>query len=337
MEKVHVFVGLDYHSKSIQVCAVDPSGRVLLNRKCGNSVAEVTELVAPLGEVRRAAVESCCGAADLAEALIRDAGWNISLAHPGYVSRMKANPDKTDYSDARMLAELCRVGFLPPVWLAPAAVRDLRSLVRYRCQQVDRQRQAKVRVLSLLREHRIPEPPLGRWCVAYMQWLKDEPLITGHARWIIDRHLRTLTAAKTELRAVEKRLKETTADDALVNKLLAIVGVGPVTAWTMRAMIGRFDRFSSGKQLARFCALTPRNSSSGERVADAGLVKAGDPSLKTVLIQAAHRLQRHDRRWAELAGQLRGRGKPAGVATAAVANRWVRWMWHQLKEVPMAA
>lgn len=41
MENVPVFVGLDYHSKSVQVCVVDTEGRVLVNRKCGNSVLEI--------------------------------------------------------------------------------------------------------------------------------------------------------------------------------------------------------------------------------------------------------------------------------------------------------
>ncbi|MBY0308773.1 MAG: IS110 family transposase, partial [Phycisphaerales bacterium] len=70
----------------------------------------------------------------------------------------------------------------------------------------------------------------------------------------------------------------------------------PVTAWTMRALIGRFDGFSTGKQLARFCAVTPRNASSGHRVADSGMVKAGDPQLKSVLIEAAQRLRCYDPR-----------------------------------------
>jgi hypothetical protein len=59
----------------------------------------------------------------LAEELVSRAGWSVDLAHPGYVARMKANPDKTGYSDARMLADLERVGYLPKVWLAPAEVR----------------------------------------------------------------------------------------------------------------------------------------------------------------------------------------------------------------------
>ena len=57
----------------------------------------------------------------------------------------------------------------------------------------------------------------------------------------------------------------------------------------LRAEIGRFDRFDTGKQLSRFCGVTPRNASSGNRQADAGLIKA------------------------------------------AIANRWVRWLHHELR------
>src|SRR6188768_2656794 len=140
METLPVYVGLDYHRSSIQVCVLDAAGRVLTNKRCGNSVAELLGLVPGDARVERAAIESCCGSADLAEHLRAEPGWPVTLAHPGYVRRMKLNPDKSDYSDARMLAELSRAGFIPPVWLAPASDRDLRLLVRLRADLVQRVR-----------------------------------------------------------------------------------------------------------------------------------------------------------------------------------------------------
>lgn len=74
MEIVPVYVGLDYHRKSVQVCVVDGAGRVLSNRKCGNSIAEIVGRVAQCCRAERVAVESCCGAADLAEHLHDGAG-----------------------------------------------------------------------------------------------------------------------------------------------------------------------------------------------------------------------------------------------------------------------
>jgi transposase len=103
---------------------------------------------------------------------------------------------------------------------------------------------------------------------------------------------------------------------------------------TIRAEIGRFDRFRTGKQLARFCGLSPRNASSGQRQADAGLIKAGNPQLRATLIEAAHRLKRYDPHWRQRGEQWRQRGKPGSVVAAAIANRWVRWLHHVMQ--PMA-
>ena len=187
MENVAVFVGLDYHSKSVQVCVVDAAGAVLVNRGCGNSVAEIGAAVGQGRTVQRAAVESCCGAADLADGLIADLKWPLSLAHPGYVQRMKHNPDKTDYADARMLAELSRAGLIPPVWLAPQSVRELRLLIRLRADLVGQLRASKVRILAVLRQQRIPDPPCTRWCKRWLAWLAGgECALSRQARFAVE-------------------------------------------------------------------------------------------------------------------------------------------------------
>ena len=129
----------------------------------------------------------------------------------------------------------------------------------------------------------------------------------------------------------ERRLIAVTADDPVVGHMMSFKGVGLITAATIRAEVGRFDRFTTGKQLARFCGLSPRNASSGQRQADAGLIQAGNPQLRATIIEAAHRLIRCDPRWTELAVRLRESGKPTCVLVAAVANRWIRWLFHQVE------
>jgi transposase len=334
MEKIPVYVGLDYHQHSIQVCIVDRAGKVLRNRSVGNSLLEVTDVAAECGEVAGATVEACCGSADLAERLEQEARWPVVLAHPGYVSRMKHNPDKTDLADARVLAELCRTGFVPRVWLAPRPLREMRSLVRYRQQMVQMRRAAKVRMLAVLREHRVALPKsLRRWGKGFMAWLEalGAPQIGEGPRWILDRHLRWMHAAVAEVAQIDDRLTRLTANDPVVQRLLTFKGFGPVTAWTMRAEVGWFDRFKNGKQLARYCGLSPCNASSGEKMADAGLIRAGNGPLKAVLVEAAHRLIRYVPRWRDLAAKLRARGKPGSVIAAAVANRFVRGLHHEMK------
>src|SRR5262249_13322736 len=145
-------------------------------------------------------------------------------------------------------------------------------------------------------------------------------------RWIVSRLLAQIEALKAEIRVVEKRLESLTAKDEITQKLLEFDGVGLVTAVTLRAEIGHFQRFRSGKQLARFTGTTPWNASSGQRQADAGLIKASNPELRRVVIQAAHRLINWDDRWSAFEQRLKRRGKPRCVIVVAVANRWMRWL-----------
>jgi transposase len=334
MGTVEVFVGLDYHDGSVHVCVLDRQGRALANRACANDCGAIAALVGRHGERVQAAIESCAGAANLAEELVSQAGWSVDLAHPGFVARMKQNPDKSDCQDAHLLADLERVGYLPRVWLAPEPVRELRQLVRYRQQLAERRRNAKLRIRAVLREQRCPGPAgVNPWTRAWCQWLTQTAPLSVQARWVVERHLRELGRLAEDIREAEERLQQVTAADLEVKRLLAQRGIGPVTAWTLRAEIGRFDRFRTGKQLARFCGLSPRNASSGQRQADAGLIRAANPQLRAVLIEAAHRLGRLDPRWQALARRLRAAGKPGSVTAAAVANRWVRWLFHQMRPV----
>jgi len=336
MSNVTVHVGLDYHKGSIQVCVMDSDGKILVNKSCPNRVDRLVELVARHGGDVRAGIEACPGAADLADELAAGHGWSISLAHPGYVARMKQTPDKTDWADDRVIADLVRVNYLPKVWLAPEDVRQLRTLTRHRRQLAEQRRDAKLRASALLRDARVVEPGVRRWGKAWLAWLAAREGLGSEGRWVADRLVAEVARLEASIAEVEARLAEVTADDKVVAELLALSGVGPVTACVLRAEVGRFDRFATGKQLARYCGLSPRNASSGQRQADAGLIKAGNEHLRAVIIEAAHRLIRHDRRWKALAATMRQAGKPACLIVAAVANRWIRWLYHQVSGGPIA-
>lgn len=338
MDTLTVYAGLDYADSCVQVCLLNREGLQLGNRRCDNDLVDIVDFAARFGGRVRAAIEACGGAADLADELVQRAGWSVDLAHPGYVHRIKQNPDKSDYTDARLLADLERVGYLPRVWLAPQSVRELRRMVRYRQQWVEQRRALKLRVSALLREHRVVRPEGSSWTKQWLHWIARIELPQESA-WIISRHLRWVDQCNEEIELAESRLEAATHDDPLVTRLQTYVGIGLVTACVLRAEIGDFGRFRTGKQLARFCGLTPCNASSGNRQADAGLIRAGNPLLRATLIEAAHRLMRFDPRWREFTARQLMAGKPKSVICAAVANRWMRWLYHQVKEIgaPVAA
>ncbi|MGB7547514.1 MAG: IS110 family transposase [Terracidiphilus sp.] len=397
MNRVACFVGLDYHQHSVQVCVLDAQGRPRLNKACPNDWRAIVAAVAAvpgIGPIQGVALEACGGSADLAQELRDQAHWPAELAHAGYVARLKQSPDKSDYSDSQLLADLKRVGYLPQVWLASEYERDLRSLVHYRQSLVDQRRAVKLRVGALLREHRAfppdapdmlpgvnapkntkairateptactspstspaspassktPSPPkaprgwggrkaqkkkLPRWSQAWMDWARRAPELSESAQWIVGQLLDQLPRLDQQIRQAESRLRKVTAQDPRMRRLQKEAGIGPVTSWVLRAFIGDFNRFSNGKQLSRYCGLSPCNASSGARQADAGLIQGCNKLLRSIVIQAAHRLIRTEERWRKLSANLRGRGKPASVTVAAVANRWMRGLWHRQRDLKL--
>lgn len=330
MTMLPVFAGLDYHQDSVQVCVLNLQGDVLCNLSMDNDSLLIAQRLKKHGHVRRVAIEACCGAADLAEDLVNRRGLQVDLAHPGYVNRMKRSPDKHDFGDAQLLADLTRVNYLPRVWLAPREIRELRRKVRHRANLVCQRKDTKLRLRGMLRENRLKCLIANAWTKAWVTWLKEQAALADSDRFIVDQLLAQLQFLSQQIQATEAEIQKDIQDDPVVAKLMSLYGVGLITAVTMRAEIGRFDRFDRGKQLSRFCGLSPRNASSGNRQADAGLIKAGNVQLRQVLIQLAHRLIRLDERWQPLAAKLLSQGKPKNVVVAAIANRWVRWVFHEM-------
>src|SRR5690606_4838456 len=110
----------------------------------------------------------------------------------------------------------------------------------------------------LLRENRLRCDRAAAWRKDWISWLKEEAPLSASDRWIVDDHLLELESLTTRIRQIEARLATAVAEDPVATMLLKQSGVGLITAVTMRAEIGRFDRFDNGKQLARFCGVTPR-------------------------------------------------------------------------------
>ena len=327
-------VGIDYHQSELRVCVLNENGEQLADRRCGNSTAEVIDAVSRHGVVKSVAIEACTGSANFADELKSCSDWNVRLCHPGYVRRMRHNPDKSDKKDSYLLADLNRVGYLPQVWLAPSWLRDVKSVVRYREQQVGERRDIKLRIRALLRANRVKVPTKpGLWTRLGMQWLEETlTILPDQTSWVMKCLLRKLAQVEKELSETEKRIQLLLKEDPLTQRLLAERGIGKITSAILRVEIGSFLRFRTGKELSRYCGVTPCNASSGERQADSGLIRAGSPILKCALIETAHTLRRVEPRWKEMALRMKAAGKSGNVIVAAIANRWMRKLFYTMTE-----
>jgi transposase len=144
-------------------------------------------------------------------------------------------------------------------------------------------------------------------------------------------HLRELESKLAEL---DRRLVALTRTDPICRALAEVPGVGPVIATAFAATVPDAGAFRSGRHLAAWLGLVPRQHASGGKTRHMGLSKRGDGYLRRQLIHGARALvwrspgRTAGRLWA-WSNDLLAR-RPFNVVVAAVANKLARILWAML-------
>ena len=112
-------------------------------------------------------------------------------------------------------------------------------------------------------------------------------------------------------------------------RLMEIPGVGPVLASAIVATVPDPAAFKSGRDLAAWIALVPRQNSSGGKEKLGGITKQGDRYLRQLLVAGAMAVIRYAHRhgtkrpWLV---HLLARRTPK-IAAVALANKMARMIW----------
>ena len=142
-----------------------------------------------------------------------------------------------------------------------------------------------------------------------------------------------LRMAQTQILDLEKQLKAWHRTNEPSRRLEAIPGVGVITATALVATIGDASQFHSGRQLAAWLGLVPRQYSSGGKARLGRISKRGDGYLRRLLVHGA----RADLRWSRHRKERRSvwqesllARRPTNVVLVAMANKTARVVWAML-------
>lgn len=127
-----------------------------------------------------------------------------------------------------------------------------------------------------------------------------------------------------------KQIEEAVRADPRARRLMQIPGIGPITAHAVIAAIGDGTQFRRARDFAAWVGLTPRQDSSAEKIRLGHISKAGDRSLRRLLVLGASSWLRHakhnpDKASPWLSGLLARR--PVKVAVVAQAAKNARIVW----------
>lgn len=291
-------LGMDVHSDSYTVCAIEPDllngPRELGTCKVAADPKNILDIVSNLKKSIPGDVEITCGyeagclGFSLHNALTK-AGVNCVILAPSTMKTEKGGRRiKTDARDARMIAECMAYGGTQYVHIPTEKDLDVKKYLRMRDDHRDMLKRLKQQIGSFcLSEGQ--HYSKTKWTNIHLTWLRGLEL-SDLDREALDEYLATYEMLVTKMDELDKRIEELSRDSDYsenVDKLGCFLGVKTLTALRCITETGDFNRFATGGQYASYLGLVPGEHSSGDKQNRLGITKAGNCVVRTALVEAA--------------------------------------------------
>lgn len=217
------------------------------------------------------------------------------------------------------------------MWIPPRELREARELLRHRVSLVWVRTAIKNRLLALLARRNLRPKESRGWLTARGQQELEALPLAAIPSTIREDCRALLRLLDEQIRRLDQALMRRWGNDARVQRLITIPGIGPFTAILLVLELGDIDRFPSAKHLASYVGLTPRVRTSADRVRVGHISKEGNRLLRWALVVAATQGARCPgplRSWFRLVQRRKG-SKVARVALARRLAEIVYQVWKQ--------
>ena len=305
------YVGVDLHRRRSVIVVLEGDGTKLWTTRIDNSPVALGLEIEKAGPAPEVVLEATWGwywAADV----IAEAGGGVHLAHPLGIAGYENRRVKNDQEDARLLADLLRMGRLPEAWIPPASIRYQRELVRYRRKLSQLRAGLKAQVHAVLGKEGLVPPLNHLWGPGGARWLDETDMADAFETRV--RSLRRLIKLyDTELVKLDARIAAEFKGHPGYEAIQTISGVGPVFGAVFTAELGDVGRFHSAKHVCSWAGLTPRHRESDTKIQRGSITKQGPPLVRWAAIEAVSKNHGDDpvkdlyRRVAERRGRNKGR------------------------------
>jgi len=319
-------IGLDIAKSVFQIHGVDVEGAVVIRKRVNR--AKVLEFFAALPSCL-VGIEACPTAHHWSRRL-QALGHTVRLMPPSYV-KAYLKRSKNDANDA---AAICEAVMRPSMRFVATKSEQQQSIL-----MLHRSRELLVRQRTMLsnaiRGHMAEfgiVSAKGRNGTAELLAIlanEQDDRFPIAARFSLDVLARQYAVLTTEISIIEKRIHAWHRTCEESRRLQEIPGVGPIVATALIAEVSDWKAFSSGRGLAAWIGLVPRQHSTGGKERLGGISKQGNRHLRWLLVAGAMAVIRYARKhgtkrlWLI---RLMGR-RPIKVAAVALANKIARMAW----------
>jgi len=319
-------IGLDIAKNVFQVHGIDSSEKVVVRKQLRRSqILAFFKALSPC----LVGIEACATAHYWARELTK-LGHRVRLM-PAKDVKAYIKRNKNDAADAEAICEAVRRPTMRFVQVKSAAQQG--QLMQHRTR--DLLMRQRTQVINALRAHMAE---LGIVAAQGRDGIKELLKIIASeqdARLPVDAHTSLvvlaaqLQALQTMIRSIEKRLVVQHRSNEASQRLETIPGIGVIGATAIAATVPDPKVFRSGRDLAAWIGLVPREDSTGGKQKLGPISKQGDQYLRRILVVGAHavlkRARLHPEKYPWLT-QLLAR-KPFRVVAVALANKMARIAW----------
>ena len=320
-------IGLDIAKQVFQVHGVDAAGNVEIRRRLRRG--EVLTFFAKL-QPTLIGIEACATSHYWARELSA-LGHNVKLMPPHYV-KPYVKRQKNDMTDA---AAICEAVTRPSMRFVPLKSEEQQAVL-----MLHRSRELLVRqhtmLVNALRAHLaecgivMKQGKAGAAAVAALVQDADSVSLSPVVREALLPLVEQLRQTEERVAHLEQRIVDWHKSNPVSQRLASIPGIGPITASAIVATITDARLFSSGRHLAAWLGLVPRQNSSGGKERLGGITKKGDGYIRKLLVIGANSVLRFARKGSARstvwASSLLMR-KPHKVVAVALANKMARISW----------
>jgi transposase len=295
------YSGIDQHKRSSVITTLTGDGEQVAQVTLPNHRAVLCQYFAQFPGPHQAVVEATGRWYWLRDLLV-PAGIELQLAHAKLLKAIAYAKVKTDAVDSVTLAQLLRVGLIPPAHMISDALRGRRDVLRARLQLVERRLRCEHTLGSLLEKFNVERAE------------QLPPLYQLQARL----HAAQAALLETQIHELEQAVQRDLLDTPAIQRLLWIPGIGRILAFTIYLEVDDIHRFPTVRHFWSYCRLVPGAADSGGKHRHRPS-KDGNRYLKLAFSHAAVRavqyfpeVRQWFHRWK--------RKKPVKVARALVAK-----------------
>ena len=321
-----VAIGMDIAKSVFQVHGINAQGAAVIRQRLTR--ARVLGFFAKLAPCL-VGIEACGSAHYWGRELSR-LGHEVRLIAPSYV-KPYLKRQKNDAADAEAICEAVTRPNMRFVPVKSCEQQSIMVLHRTRSILVRQRTQLSNAIRGHMSEFGLTAAVGRNGLQALIKVIADsgDARVPDEARACLLMLVEQLGPINAQILESDRRIIASARSTEVGQRLMGIPGVGPVLASALVATIGDPKSFASGRNLAAWIGLVPRQNSSGGKERLGSITKQGDRYLRQLLVVGAVAVIRYAvrngarRPWLV---QLLARRTPK-VAAVALANKNARMVW----------